>query len=397
LVLATLNGAWVFVLQVSWSRMFAQVHENSIYSLALILAVLLVGLAVGSACARTLLARGWDPFRVLAGCWLAGGGCVIWTPSLFWAMTAGLAYVNAPGGWVANGWRLLELAVPTVFLPSVFVGTGFPLLLQIAGERVRDGAGRVVGGLAAAGTLGSIVGSLAAASLLPSTLGLWWTLAAVGAALAVAGALVHRGGGSPAIRWAQGLGGAVLIAASLLWVAPGTVPRTRVREDHGERLVDLQESSHGVVAVVESAGSRRIKLNNFYVLGGTASTGDERMQGHLPLLLHPAPRKVAFLGLGTGITAGAALLHPVDRITAVEIVPEVIAAVRRNRENQPWLELLGPLHHAGRGEGRVPLFVGRRLQPFLDELRSGVGARGVLSLMGAEETRWREAGRRRGL
>src|SRR6185369_4726801 len=69
-------------------------------------------------------------------------------------------------------------------------------------------------------------------------------------------------------------------------------------------------------------------LNNFYVLGGTASTGDERLQGHLPLLLHPAPKRVAFLGLGTGITAGAALLHPVERVAAIEIVPEVIAAAR---------------------------------------------------------------------
>src|SRR6185503_12446297 len=85
---------------------------------------------------------------------------------------------------------------------------------------------------------------------------------------------------------------------------------------------------HGIVAVVEQSGSRRMKLDNFYVLGGTASTGDERMQAHVPLLLHPAPRNVAFLGLGTGITAGAALLHPVERLTALEIVPDVVAVAR---------------------------------------------------------------------
>ncbi len=62
------------------------------------------------------------------------------------------------------------------------------------------------------------------------------------------------------------------------------------------------------------------------------STGDERMQAHLPLLLHPSPRRVAFLGLGTGITAGAAVLHPVDDVTAVELIPEVVAndPIRRN-------------------------------------------------------------------
>jgi spermidine synthase len=107
-----------------------------------------------------------------------------------------------------------------------------------------------------------------------------------------------------------------------------SLPRTKFRADQGEKLLALEESSHGIVAVVEKGDSRRIKLNNFYVLGGTASTGDERLQGHLPLLLHPAPKRVAFLGLGTGITVGAALLHPVERITAVEIVPDVIVAAR---------------------------------------------------------------------
>jgi spermidine synthase len=71
-------------------------------------------------------------------------------------------------------------------------------------------------------------------------------------------------------------------------------------------------------------------INNYYVLGGTSSARDERMQAHLPLFLHPAPRKVAFLGMGTGITAGAALLHPVDSVVALELVPEVIRAAKNH-------------------------------------------------------------------
>jgi spermidine synthase len=52
------------------------------------------------------------------------------------------------------------------------------------------------------------------------------------------------------------------------------------------------------------------------------------MQAHLPLLLHPSPRRVALLGLGTGITAAGALFHPLERLTAVELVPEVATAAR---------------------------------------------------------------------
>ncbi|HYP17141.1 MAG TPA: hypothetical protein VEQ65_08010, partial [Opitutus sp.] len=121
---------------------------------------------------------------------------------------------------------------------------------------------------------------------------------------------------------------ASLWVASLLPTAALDLPRVRVNERHGERLVALSEGAHGITAVVEREGSRRLKLNNHYALGGTAATGDERMQAHLPLLRHPAPRSVAFLGLGTGITAGGALSHPVERLVAVELVPEVIAAAR---------------------------------------------------------------------
>jgi spermidine synthase len=98
---------------------------------------------------------------------------------------------------------------------------------------------------------------------------------------------------------------------------------------HGERLVEIAEGPQGVVAVTESPLGRSIKVDNHYVLGGTGLAGDERQLGHIPLLLHPNPKRVAFLGLGTAITAGAAVLHPVAEIDAVELLPEVASAARR--------------------------------------------------------------------
>jgi spermidine synthase len=79
---------------------------------------------------------------------------------------------------------------------------------------------------------------------------------------------------------------------------------------------------------MESGLDRWMILNNYYILGGTFSARNETLQAHLPLLLHPEPDKVAFLGLGTGTTAGAALLHPIRSAVVLEIVPEVIRAAR---------------------------------------------------------------------
>jgi spermidine synthase len=48
------------------------------------------------------------------------------------------------------------------------------------------------------------------------------------------------------------------------------------------------------------------------------------MQGHLPLLLAAAPRRVLHIGFGSGGTAHAVSRHPVEEIRIVEISPAVI-------------------------------------------------------------------------
>jgi spermidine synthase len=141
--------------------------------------------------------------------------------------------------------------------------------------------------------------------------------------LVLPGAILLRGP-----RSSRGWAAAALLllgVGSALW-NPNGLPRTHLNAAANEQLLWLREGSHGIVAVVEQIGSRRIKLDNSYILGGTAAAGDERMQAHIPLLLHPSPKQVAFLGLGTAIPAGAALFHPVEKIIAVELVPEVAQA-----------------------------------------------------------------------
>jgi spermidine synthase len=559
--LAALSGILMLVLQVTQGRMFAQIHENSIYSYSVVLALFLAALAGGAALARECLRRGASTRLTLAVAWNAGGLAVFASPHLFYALTDGLAYLKGGGGWVSYGANVVWLGVPTVLLPTLLSGMVLPLLMDLAGTGSARPAGRVLGGLLAVNTAGAIGGALLGAFVCPRWLGLWGTLAGTGIAMIVAGAAcsgpLRRA--LPVVFSASGLAVALL----LVW-NPARLPEVRIRGQKGEKVVALHESSYGIVAVTDAGGDQRIKLDNFYVLGGTASTGDERMQAHVPLLLHPAPRRVAFLGLGTGITAGAALLHPVERVTVLEIVPDVVAVARdhfrianlgvvqdrrvecvvedgrnflraterkfdvivgdlfvpwrrgeagmfsldqfasarrvlapggifcqwlpmfqmseeefnivaatfldifpqttlwrgdlapdlpgvalvghtddapidpavvdrrvrelrtdetnlhlahaaglwmflvgpldakaarfanarRNREGTPWLELLGPLTHAGSIHGREPLFVGRRLESFLGEISKQSLAGSPLARLDAEHLRWRDAGAR---
>src|SRR5262249_17412847 len=50
---------------------------------------------------------------------------------------------------------------------------------------------------------------------------------------------------------------------------------------------------------------------------------------HLPLVLAPDAKRVAYAGSATGISAGGALAHPIDALFLVELVPGVADAAAR--------------------------------------------------------------------
>jgi spermidine synthase len=323
---AFLSGALVLALEVLWTRMLAQVHENSVYSFAIVLAIFLAGLAGGAAIARALLSKGWSPYKALGLAWVCSGVLIFAAPQLFYYLTGGLRYVSEFGA-NANS-TTLAFAVYTMLAPTLLAGMILPLLLEITANARADSAGHLLGRLLAVNTAGAIVGPLVATYAVLPALGLW-------AGIALAGLLMIASGEA----WLKGLFGkraaalrraaVFALLALLVFVAnPLTLPRARVRRDGDERLIHLDEGSHGIVSVLESADDRWMLLNNFYTLGGTAFATEERQQARIPLLLHTSPRRVAFLGMGTGITAGGALTPNVERVVALELSPEVVKTAR---------------------------------------------------------------------
>jgi spermidine synthase len=54
----------------------------------------------------------------------------------------------------------------------------------------------------------------------------------------------------------------------------------------------------------------------------------QKMLAHVPLMLHAHARRMAIVGLGSGVTLGAALRHPLERVDTIEISREVVEASR---------------------------------------------------------------------
>jgi spermidine synthase len=328
------SGLATLGLQLLWTRMLALVLQNSVYSFGAVVAVFLGGLALGAALVAWLL-RWLSAWRILRLSLLATALLVLLTPSLLTWLTGGLEHYTGYGGWLAHSLSTIGLTAAVILLPVILAGMALPCVWEL--WRGRPGSGSRLGRPTAVNTLGAILGPLLAGFVALPKLGLGASIGLIGGLYLLMGETAapraqrpKRGGWERAIVYPA-------MVFILAFYSPTKLPVASVGE--GERLIWARESARGAVAVVDRAGDVRIKLDNHYAIGGSGVVVEERRQGHVPLLLHPEPRRVAFIGMGTGITAGAALAHAgPQRIVVMELVPEVIEAAREHL--RPWNEAL---------------------------------------------------------
>lgn len=327
-LLALLSGFMTLALEVLWTRMFAQVFQNSVYTFTIILVTFLAALAIGAGVARLLLQRNLPPAAVLLALIITGALLVAASPFTFIYFNEGLSYFGADLDWWAYVAAAFAVAAAVILPAAIVLGSIFPYLIK-ASEMLRLPAGRTVGDLASINTLGAVAGSLVAGFILLDAFGLWNSIRICAAVyLLTAFLLLPR---LPALRTAAAAAAvAGLVALGTLFNS-SRLPMIQIGGEHNnEQLVEILEGSAGTVAVVDRDGNLRIKLNNFYGLGGSGSFTHEQRQAHLPLLVHQDASDVFFLGMGTGITAGGALSHPVEHVTVAELVPEVVTLSRRH-------------------------------------------------------------------
>ena len=316
-------------LELAGVRALSQVLENTLYTFAVTLAVFLAGTATGAAIYQAKLReRSFAPLlsgllAALAASTLAGALALTLAPALYEQLRTSLGD-TLPA--IACAETLIAAVV--VGLPTMLMGATFSHLVQAA-----RGLGGGIGRAAAWNTLGgAFAGVLFVGLVVPraGTKGAFLLIAAGYALLALrstAGAVSTR---------AIGVAGAVLVALEAM-ILPLDLRLIKLPSEAA--LVEYREGVMASVAVIGTPdGHRALRVNNRYQMGGTAAALAERRQAHLPLLLHPLPQRALFPGPGTGITLGAASLHPGLQSEGVELLPEVVAMMNHfEPENEgPW-------------------------------------------------------------
>jgi spermidine synthase len=301
--------------EVAGIRALSLVFENTVFSFASALGMYLLGTALG-ATAYHRWGRGRHPVDLLS--WLLA--CValgeMISASTMPYSRAWFDSVLSSARGAAWGIPAAEFALCAVMflLPAVAMGACFSHLTALARSGDR-GIGPAVGW----NYLGGAGAGLGVGVWLLPAAGFKWTF------LVLAGCTLAA---TPSLRSWSWSGAVAILAGLRVALLPDDLRLVEVPA--GSRLVETRVGAMATVSVVSDAGDRRaLRVNNRFQMGGTAAVVAQRRQAHIPLLLHPAPRTALFLGPGTGITLGAATLHPGLRVDAVELIPEVIECMPR--------------------------------------------------------------------
>jgi len=329
LAAAALCGGVLLALEVLWFRFLMLFVHGTSLAFAVMLAVVLAGIALGGFAGSGLLKRRADAHRSLpALAWVAGAVSVA-AYALFRHAADRVPAYTADLGSVAL--LSLPLMLPVSFLSGVL----FTLLGRALQEQTGEAA-RTAGTLTLANTLGAAAGSLLASLVLLPRLGLERSFFALAVAYAVTGLLLWPL--APPSRARAATAGAALVSVAAVVVFPfGLMERRylgRVIERFsadGSRLVARDEGLTETILLFQRDFLGR-PLSHRLVTNGYSMSGTEwgsrrymALFAHLPLALQERPRRVLLLCYGVGTTARSLAAHrEIERIDVVDISRAII-------------------------------------------------------------------------
>ncbi len=325
LALYALSGFVALSLEIVWFRLVDVAVKSTAFTFGTVLSVYLFGSAFGALLAAGFVHRIRRPLRVflLAQCAIlalaalpviAAVALPPHSAPLRWYVRYWAAYAFFPFGHLADPASVLHLyvALPIAlfFLPTVLMGVSFPVL-QRAVQDDPATSGRKVGILQAANIAGCTAGSLLVGLVALQYLGTSGTLRLLlGLGLVFAAVGVRAYGRSFLVP--------ALVLVLLAVAIPG--PDRLWRRLHGitrrGALALFEEDATSVVALTPDGGQWRLSVNgkgNSRIPYGDGHT----VLGAVPAIVHPAPRRVAVVGLGSGDTAWAASCRPETLATTV--------------------------------------------------------------------------------
>ncbi|WP_198375487.1 fused MFS/spermidine synthase [Neoroseomonas rubea] len=344
-LLVFLSGYVIVALEIVWVRMMGQVGQYHAYLFPTVLGIFLLADGAGMWLAARMVRRIEDP-----------------RPAFFVTQSAGfvLAVLLLLGLWYAlPHWPLsgitsvdenrmrgdallltIGLAVVVVGPPSFLIGMTFPFV-QRAVQRDLASVGARVGWVQLANIAGNAAGSIVTGLVTFHILGTAGTLRLL-AALSLLLVLfwLWQAGKAGVLRRRGPEAALAAACAVLVVVLPGNAAFwTRLHGERPGQAAAWAEDRSGVAYFRDERADDGRADGPFFIQGFS--------QGRIPFLpihqflgavgplLHPNPREVLVIGVGSGGTPWAAGVRPESKVRAIELVGPVLTALEEVGRRHP--------------------------------------------------------------
>lgn len=309
----SLSGLVAIAYEVLWTRILTPTVGTFVYAFAAILALYLLGIALGSLIYEKLsnLIRRKSSFFAI--CQFAIG---------FFAL--GSVY------FMSNQIVLpRNLLVLLVILPAtIFMGLTFPAIVALMEKQ--NHSGKVVGLSYFGNTMGSILGGFLASFLFLPLIGSTQSillLTIVNFILAISFIINEGKANSVHMRIFAALILTLIIFTSWLFIFKRDSlyeNTTQWRINWAKQKGIDYEFREDEVASVFGYRDRKVNDYNLFIDGvpTTGKIGETKLMAHIPIILHNNPQKVLIIAFGMGTTFRSSLTHNI-KTDAIELVPSV--------------------------------------------------------------------------
>lgn len=343
-----LSGFASIAYEVLWFRLLVVFNITTTYAFSAMLSTYLLGLVLGSwICARFLAPRKDRLLLYFARVQLLTAVAATVSVALLGLSdkillgiadaVAALGITEAYAGILSGpDLNVIGLCLVVLLLPTTVIGVSFPLATELVANRARA-VGSRVGTLYGLNTLAGVAGALVAGFALLPWLGSQWSFTVIVLLnLALFAVLLIT---QPSLRanrrlWREGPVGAAALLLAFCILGSGYLREAQLHYADA-KVLGFKEDADATFVVLEYEFPLTGRYQQVVVNGVSYANnhlpGRRYMAtlGHLPALLHPDPKSVVVIAIGTGTTVGALTLHPsIDDLWAVDISQHVFEVAK---------------------------------------------------------------------
>ncbi len=333
-----LTGFIALSFEVLWSRLLVFKLNTTVYAFSIMLTVFLVGLGIGSLLLTILEKSGIIKNRLKVFGFLESFIGLLGLLSIFlFGQFEAISNLWETLTWSDEIFKQLFLAGLIMIVPTILMGMTFPLVTQIYTQNVKR-IGSSVGKLYSVNTAGSILGSLVTGFILIKLMGTQASIILISVLALSLGSIIL---GVDAWRSTEKKEFFVrrMIFSALFWILAVwflvILPHDFLFQYYniGEKLVNSQVeilyANEGVECITTvhryPDGNRVISTGSINVAGTDFTLRTtQKLQAHIPMLLHPNAKDVLQVGFGSGETSHILTTYETEHVDIVEISKGVL-------------------------------------------------------------------------